>query len=66
MTINAKYNIGDIVHLFGFGDWKCVVTGIMVRASGQIEYHREWNNDGEPKCDWYEEKQLELLEKISQ
>lgn len=65
MEIKTKYEIGDIVHLFGWRDWPCVVTAITVRASGAVEYQLEWNSDGNTRSEWFEENRLALLGKLS-
>ena len=65
MTIETKYSIGDLVHLFGFNDWPCIITAITRRASGQTEYQLEWNNEGKPESDWFDESRIELLEQLT-
>ena len=63
MKIETKRSIGDIVHLFGYDDWPCVITAITVRASGQVEYQLEWHMDGDTKCEWFEDVRIDLLER---
>lgn len=64
MELNTKYDIGQVIYLFGFHDWPCIVSAITVRASGQVEYLLEWNCEGEAKSEWFEEKRIELLAEL--
>lgn len=65
MQLNTKYDIGQVIHLFDFPDWPCVITAITVRASGQVEYQLDWNCGGDVKTEWYEEKRIELFAKLT-
>ena len=64
MTISTQYAIGEIVPLFGDPNWKAVVTAIMLRADGQVEYQLEWSNEGELKAEWFTAERLACLAKI--
>lgn len=61
----TKYKPGDVVKLFGFDDFRAVVTSFCVRSNGAIDYQVEWPNNGEMCSEWIEEHRIASLAKLT-
>ena len=59
MKVDTFYDIGDIFTIDG--EWRAVCTAIILRASGQVEYLREWLGNAEFKSEWLTRERIEIL-----